>query len=104
MLLMFMEIMISSLVQKYKLIDIKSNLNQMFDLFICSCSFEERRLSVARNINNNVRDVALMYNKLVRQPGWLSHSLAVFQAFSFTKLRFLMEVGAETEVSKQRYY
>ena len=31
-------------------------------------------------------------NRLVRQPGWLSHSLAVFQAFSLTKLRFLMEV------------
>ncbi|MDR0684460.1 MAG: DNA damage-inducible protein D [Spirochaetaceae bacterium] len=40
---------------------------------------------------------------LVRQPGWLSHSLAVFQAFSLTKLCFLMEVGAETEVSKQLY-
>jgi hypothetical protein len=34
----------------------------------------------------------------------LSHSLAVFQAFSLTKLRFLMEVGAETEVSKQLYF
>jgi hypothetical protein len=39
----------------------------------------------------------------------LSNSLAVFQAKSLrtegsTKLRFLMEVGAETEVSKQLYY
>ncbi|MDR0684138.1 MAG: hypothetical protein LBF83_03320 [Spirochaetaceae bacterium] len=42
-------------------------------------------------------------SRLVRQPGWLSCSLAVFQAFSLTKLRFLMEVGAETEVSKQLY-
>jgi hypothetical protein len=53
----------NSLVQKYKLADLESNLNQTFDLFICSCSFEERCLSIAGNINNNVRNVALMYNK-----------------------------------------
>jgi hypothetical protein len=60
---MFMGMMMNNLVQKHKLIDLKSKLNQMFDLFICSCSFEERCLSIPRNINNNVKDVALMYNK-----------------------------------------
>jgi hypothetical protein len=49
---------------------------------------------------NNLKSFIIIQfseNRLVRQPGWLSHGLAVFQAFSLrtkspTKPRFLAEV------------
>jgi hypothetical protein len=42
--------------------------------------------------NENGADYEEQHNRLVRKPGCLSRSLAVFQAKSLTKLRFLMEV------------
>jgi hypothetical protein len=53
-----------------------------------------------------------MNNRLVLQPGWLSwpkvyYRFSVYKAkrlrtLGSTKLRFLMEVSVEIEVSKQR--
>jgi hypothetical protein len=46
-----------------KLSELKNKMTQNYELFICSCSFEERCLSIAQNFNlNNIEHVFMLYN------------------------------------------
>jgi hypothetical protein len=55
-------------VNKYKLIELRDIIREKYDLFICFCSFENRCLSIANNINiDNIKKALLMYNNEYRE-------------------------------------
>lgn len=72
-------------VKKCELRNLRNIIKKNYDLFVCFCSFEDRCLSIANNINvDNLRQVFLMYNNEYQE--YIKKNKSEFESLFFSKL------------------